>query len=54
MGNISSRTTIEKDNENYPKNEINQKNDEEIKTEPNKNEVSIIETLRDAEFWLDA
>jgi len=55
MGNISSRTTIEKENENYPKNETNQKNDEGNKTEPNKkNNLSIIETLRDAEFWLDA
>ena len=54
MGNISSRTTIYEENENYPKNETNQKNNEENKTEPNKDELSMIEILKDAEFWLDA
>lgn len=55
MGNISSRTTIENENENYPKNETSQKNEDENKTESNKkNNLSIIETLRDEKFWLDA
>jgi hypothetical protein len=40
MGNISSRTEVE--NKNY------HKNDEENKTESNKNNLIIIEALRDA------
>ena len=54
MGNISSRTTSENENKKYPKNETDQKNDKEIKTDPNKNNLPIIEILKDDEFWLDA
>ena len=54
MGNISSRATIEKENKNYPKNETDQENDKETKSEPNKNNLPIIEILKDDEFWLDA
>ena len=54
MGNTSSRATIEKENENYSKNEINKNNDKEIILEHNKNNLQIIDILRDDEFWLDA
>ena len=54
MGNISSRNTNQKENINYPKNEINQNNENNIEIEHNKNNSSIIEILRDGEFWLDA
>ena len=58
MGNTSSRATIEKEkeNENYPKNEINKNNDKEIILEHNNNNnnLQLIDILRDDEFWLDA
>ena len=48
MGNISSRATIEKENE------INENNDNENIIDHNKYNLQLIDILRDDEFWLDA